>query len=174
MKKFTAALLLLISILHLSACSTHVSANVPSDFYMLMDVRDPERDAAKNVNIRIHANGKVEYDIYETGGVIHYDENDVVTYEQSQIVQHGKLRLTATQMDALWKALSDTRFFELAHKYQMQIGNSYAFILVEAGGKKHTVDNIGMEVAEMRALVETVIGMLPEDVNIEYGEGYTP
>lgn len=167
-------ILLLTIMMLLSACSTPVTENIPSDFYMMMDVRDSDSEIAQNINLRIHANGNVEYDVYATGGVIHYDESDVVSYEKSQIVRDGEFRLTAAQMETLWKTVNDEHFFELSDKYEMQIGYSYAFILIEAEGKKHMVDNIGMEVSEMRALVETVAAMMPDDINFEYGEGYIP
>lgn len=140
----------------------------------MMDVRDKDRQTAKNVNLRIHANGKVEYDIYATGGVIHYDENDRVRYGKNQIIQEGRFSLTPDQMEILWQTINRTRFFELADKYQMQIGYSYAFILIEANGQEQMVDNIGMEVPEMRALVEMVAALMPYDINIEYGEGFKP
>lgn len=174
LKKNTALLLLITILMSLNACTAPVAENIPSDFYMMMDVRDVDHQAAKNINIRIQANGKVEYDIYETGGVIYYDENDVVRYDKDQIARDGKFRLTATQMETLWEAIDENRFFELSDKYQMQIGYSYAFILIEANEKKHMVDNIGMEVPAMRSIVETVAAMMPDDIEFEYGEGYTP
>lgn len=173
-KKNTALCLLLTAMLFLSACSSQVAESVPSDFYMMMDVRDADSQTARNSNIRIHANGKVDYDVYETRGVIHYDENAIVRYDKDQIVRDGKFRLSAAEMEALWSAITDNQFFELSDKYQMEIGHSYAFILIEANGQKHMVDNIGMEVPEMRALVETVAAMAPDDIKFEYGEGYIP
>lgn len=174
LKKHAASLLVLTTMILLTACSRQVAENVPSDFYIMMDVHDADGDTAQNINIRIHANGKVDYDIYETGGVIYYDENDIVRYEKSQIVQDGTFRLTAGELKRLWETIEDNEFFELSDKYQMQIGHSYAFVLIEANGKTHMVDNIGMEVPGMRALVETVATMMPDGIDIEYGEGYVP
>ena len=174
LKKLEARLLVMAIMILLTACSGQVAENVPSDFYMMMDVRDAGSDTAQNINIRIHANGKVDYDIYGTGGVIHYAENDIVKYDKNQIVHVGEFRLTATQMRKLWETINENRFFELSDKYQMAIGHSYAFIMIEANGDQQMVDNIGIEVPEMRALVETVAAMMPDDIDIEYGEGYVP
>jgi hypothetical protein len=44
--------------------------------------------------------------------------------------------------------------------------------MVEADGMQHKVDNIGLEVPQIRTIVETVAAMLPSGVDIEYGEGY--
>ncbi len=173
-KKNTVGLLLITVLLFLSACATKSAENIPSDFYMMMDVHAVDRQTARNINIRIQAAGTVEYDIYETGGVIKYDENDIVTYDQGQIVRDGTFMLTGTQVKRLWEAIEEIQFFELSEKYQMEIGYSYAFILIEANGQTHTVDNIGMEVPEMRFLVETVADLMPDDIEFAYGEGYIP
>ena len=56
----------------------------------------------------------------------------------------------------------------------MEIGLSYAFVVVQADGQRHIVDNIGMEVPEMRAIMEATDAILPKEVNLEYGDGHTP
>ena len=35
-------------------------------------------------------------------------------------------------------------------------------------------DNIGMEVPEIRAIVEATNAVMPEGVDLDYGEGYLP
>jgi hypothetical protein len=96
-----------------------------------------------------------------------------VTYSPDQILRTGKFKLTAAQRNQLWDAINENHFFELSENSQIQIGSSYAFIMIEADGEKHKVDNIGLEVAQVRAIVETVAAVLPDGVEIDYGEGYT-
>ena len=97
-----------------------------------MDVQSADKETAQNINIRINAKGEAEFAIYDTGGVIHYDPND------------------------------------------MAICHSYAFIMIEANGQRHQIDNIGMEAPEIRALVEVMNTLMPGGINLEYGEGYMP
>jgi len=89
-------------------------------------------------------------------------------------VETGKFELSDAELEQLWIAIKANKFFELETESQMAIGHSYAFIMVEADGKRHQVDNIGLEMPEMRALVETINAILPEGINLEYGEGYVP
>ena len=56
----------------------------------------------------------------------------------------------------------------------MALGHSYAFLLVQADGQKHMVNNIGMEVPEIREIVEAARHLLPAGVKPDYGKGYIP
>jgi predicted AlkP superfamily pyrophosphatase or phosphodiesterase len=170
-KKMNVAVLLAAAMTVITACTPRTGSGVPADFHMMMDVHDADSDTAQNINIQIDASGQVEYEIYSTGGVISYDENDIVRYEKDQVVQNGKFKLTETQLNSLWDAFNDNHFFELNRTYQMAIGNSYAFIMLEADDQKHMVHNIGVDVPEMRALVEAVDAMLPEGIDLDYAEG---
>jgi hypothetical protein len=40
--------------------------------------------------------------------------------------------------------------------------------------RKHQVDNIGMEVSEVRAIVEATEKIVPQEINFGYGEGFRP
>jgi hypothetical protein len=157
-----------------TGCSTNNKSSIPTDFFFVMDVQSADKDAAQNINIRINAKGEAEFEIYDTGGVIHYDLNDMVIYDADQILETGKFDLDETELEKLWDAINDNKFFELTEDYRMAIGHSYAFIMIEADGLRHQVDNIGMEVPEIRALVEVIDAILPEGINIEYGKGYVP
>lgn len=98
----------------------------------------------------------------------------MVVYDGSQVVDRGAFQLSAAQMGRIWQAVEAGSFFQLTDDYRMALGNSYAFISVEANGEKHQVDNIGMEVTAIRAILETVNSLLPCDAKIIYGEGHTP
>jgi hypothetical protein len=141
-----------------------------------MDVRGARADMAGNVhvNIRINSNGQGRFEYYDSGSGINYDRNEIVTYDASQIIEIGTFKLTDEKLGQLWNILSENHFFELDEHYQMALGHSYAFLLVEANGERQLVDNIGMEVPEIRAIVEAVRTLLPKNINFEYGEGFTP
>ena len=79
--------------------------------------------------------------------------------------------MPAEELERLWETIDENRFFDLTEDYRMQIGLSYAFIVVQSGGRRHQVFNIGMEVPAIRAIVETVDAMLPEEIGLEYGVG---
>lgn len=171
------SILALFCLVATSGCSGNDSTSrVPSDFVFVMDVRATEDDLAGNihVNVRIDAKGKGRFEYYDSGSGISYDLNDIVTYDPSQVVKSGKFKLTNEKLGELWGLLNEKRFFELDEHYQVALGYSYAFILVEANGKSHIVDNIGMEVPEIKAIVEEVGTLLPQDINFEYGEGVPP
>lgn len=168
-----AGLVLLCTIL-VTGCSMSRTSSVPSDFYFVMDARSAERGTANHVYIKGNADGEGQYDVYDSGGTIQYDLNDVVIYSPDQIVKDGSFKLSNAELEQLWYVINENKFFDLDKKYQMQIGHSYAFILIEAEGRKHIVDNIGMEVPETRAIVDATNAVLPEGVAIEYGEGYIP
>jgi hypothetical protein len=139
-----------------------------------MDVRSAERGSAQHINVQINAKGKGQYDVYDSGGEIRYDLNDIVTYDADQVVKTGKFDLSNAELGQLWDAINQNRFFELETKYQMAMGHSYTFIMVEADGRKHMVDNIGVEVPEIGALVEATDALMPNRIDLDYGEGYVP
>ncbi len=123
------------------------------------------------MHIRINAGGAGRYERYETGGVIRGDANGRVTYEPDQVLAVGEFTLAEDELRQLWKAIKENNFFALTGDYRMAMGHSYAFIRVEADGRRHQVFNIGMEVPEIRAIVEATEAVLPEDVDLAYREG---
>jgi len=163
--------------LAVSSCSVEDSpGRVPSDFAFVMDVRSTEDDLGENihVNIRIDARGKGQFEYYDSGSSISYDLDDIVTYDASQVVRSGKFKLTDEELGQLWDLLDKNHFFELEEHYQIALGHSFAFIMVDANHKRYRVDNIGLEVPEIRAIVEGTSAILPETINFEYGEGVGP
>ena len=167
-----ASIVLALCMVTASGCSTTNVSGVPLDFIFIMDARSAGNGIAQDVNIQINAKGEGRYERYNTGGVIQQDGNDMVTYERSQVVEVGQFKLSEDDLRHLWKEISKNNFFSLTDDYRMQIGLSYAFILIEADGRRHQVFNIGMEVPEIRAIVETTAMMLPKGVKLEYGVGY--
>jgi hypothetical protein len=164
-------------ILMTSGCSNEDDpSRVPSDFVFVMDVRAAENKLTENihVNVRINARGKGRFVYYDSGAGINYDPNGIVVYDRSQVVRSGKFRLTDEKLEQLWDLLNDHGFFMLDGHYQTALGFSYAFMMVEANDTKYMVNNIGMEVPEIRALVEAIGEILPEEIKIEYGEGFRP
>ena len=172
--KYLVILFTLVVAFFAGGCSADQNTSVPAGFFFVMDVQSDNKEAAQNINIRVNAKGEAEFEIYDTGGVIQYDLNDMVTYDAEQIVETGKFDLSDAGLEKLWNAINDNKFFELTEDYRMAIGYSYAFIMIEADGQRHQVDNIGMEIPEIRALVEAIDTIMPEGVNLEYGEGYVP
>lgn len=170
--KVYSFILLLMEVWLLVSCSTRAGSNIPKDFSFLMDVRNAERGSSNNIHITINSKGQAYFEEYNTNGSINYDLNGIVTYSPDQVVRTGKFKLSKTQLKQLWNTINENKFFELTESYQIQIGFSYAFVMVEADGKKHKVDNIGLEVPQVRAIVGTVAAMLPDGVDIDYGEGY--
>ena len=168
--------LLTLGLISLAGCSSNNIGNVPADFSFVMDVSSAEdlADCPVNINIRIDARGRGQYDYYDTECAIVYDTNHIVTYKQGQILKSGELKLSAVELEGLWNAIEQNNFFGLTEDYRMEMGFSYAFIMVEANGQTHIVDNIGMEIPEMRAMVEATNALMPEDVSLEYGEGFNP
>lgn len=169
MKLFLRYLLILITLLLSTTigCSTGNEGLTPSDFVLIMDIRVADDDLAQNVNIRINADGRGEYERYNTSGTIQQDSDGMVTYGTDQIVDTGKFRLSDTDLMQLWKTLNDNHFFDLEEDFQMALGHSYDFIKVHANGQRHQVFNIGMAVPEMRAIVEFIQTLLPADVNVD-------
>lgn len=166
--------LLFILLTLVPACSVDKTASLPSDFSFIMDVGTSEGWSANHIHITIDSKGHANFEVYDSGGVIHYDQNDIVTYDEAQIINEGKFDLTRDGQERLWNAIHQNRFFDLTEDYRMAIGHSYAFIMIEADDRKHVVDNIGMEVPEIRALVEATDAVVPEELDLEYGEGYVP
>ncbi len=158
-----------------SACSANDAGDVPADFTFVIDVKsaeDNEEHTAQNVNSQINAEGEGQYERYDTGGVIRGDANDGVMYGADQVLAAGEFKLEEDELRQLWEAIQENKFFEVTGDYRMAIGHSYAFIMVEADGRRHQVFNIGLEVPEIRAIVEATEAVLPEGVDIEYGEGF--
>ena len=139
-----------------------------------MDVGTSELGSTSHVHIIIDSEGRGQFEVYDSEGVIHYDQNDIVTYDKDQVLITGKFNLTPDEQERLWTAIQQNQFFDLTDDYRMSIGHSYAFIMIEADGKKHIVDNIGMEVQEVMALVEATDAIVPEELDLDYGEGYVP
>ena len=172
-KTIFSLMILMLCAVGISGCVTELNSNVPSDFSLTLDAYSA-RQQQKNVNIQIDAQGKGHYEIYNNGGVIRMDEDSKVVYERSQVTESGNFQLSAKQADDLWGTINKNYFFQLTDDYRMQIGLSYAFIQVEANGQIHQVDNIGMEVPEIRAIVEIVNSMLPSEASIVYRDGQMP
>ena len=172
-RKYLLVLLILGVILG-TGCATKNLSAVPADFSFVMDARSAEAGNANNVHIKIKAKGEGQYDYYDTRGAIRYDLNHMVTYEADQILKSGKFKLSQAELRQLWQAINQNNFFNLTDDYRMEMGFSYAFIVVEANSQRHIVDNIGMEVPEVRNIVEAVDAIMPEGVNLDYGEGFVP
>ena len=166
--------LLVLSMVIMSGCSTADAHSLPSDFIFILDARSPVKQTAQNINIQINAEGEGRYERYNTGGVTHQDENGMVIYEHNQVVETGKFKLHDDQLEQLWQVINENGFFQLTEDYRMAIGYSYAFIVIEADSRRHQVYNIGMEVPEIRAIVEQVSSMLPKSVILDYEEGFVP
>lgn len=158
----------------LSGCSQNQVSHIPSDFYFLLDIRSADPGSTQNIHIQIDASGEGTYQYYDTGGVIQYDPDHVVTFDNDQVVRDGMFHCSQTELAGLWQTIEDQRFFSLADNYEMALGHSYAFLLVQADGQKHMVNNIGMEVPEIRKIVESAWQLLPAGVEPDYGEGYIP
>ena len=140
-----------------------------------MDVKSAKDfEGCVNVNIRIDANGKGRFDVYDTGCAIEFETNDMVTYKSGKIIEKGQFKLSGSELEELWNAINENNFFSLTEDYRMSMGFSYTFIMVEADGHQHIVDNIGIEVPEVKALVEATDTVMPEGVALDYGEGFLP
>lgn len=165
---------IILGLVTMSGCSAGSADDVPSDLVFVMDVRSARdrENPAQNVNVRIDAGGQGRYERYDTGGTTRMDANDVVTYSPDQVVQAGEFRLGKKELRQLWVIIQENHFYDLTGDYQMAIGYSYAFVMVEANGRRHQVFNIGMQVSEIKAIVEAVGTMLPKGVDIEYRLGW--
>ncbi len=166
-------LILLWIVVVASSCSRNYGNDVPGDFLLIVDAQSAA-EATQNINLQIKANGKGQYERYDTGGVIRGDLENMVTYEASQVVETREFNLNRDELKNLWRAVEDNNIFELTGDYRSPRGFSYAFIMIEADGRKHQVFNIGMEVPAIKAMVEATDAVLPIGVNLEYREGYLP
>lgn len=146
---------------------------VPADMRLLVDA-ESAHDPGEHVNVRVAANGEGQYDRYRTGGAIRSDTSGMVIYEPNQVTESGSFQLDRDALRRLWVAIKDNRFFELTGDYRMAMGFSYAFIIVDADGRRYRVFNIGMEVPEIRALLEDIETELPPRIDLEYREGSSP
>lgn len=166
--------LLILSLVAASGCTTPNTNSIPPDFNFILDVHSPEKQTAQNIYIQINAKGKGHFERYNTGGTIHLDTDDMIVYESDQVVGTGNFKLRDEQVEQLWHVINENDFFQLTGDYRMAIGYSYAFISIEANNRSHQVFNIGMEVPEIRAIVEMINSMLPAGVVIIYREGFVP
>lgn len=160
----------LIALLSLGACSFPGASHPPADFLLILDAKSAH-GIADHVNVRIDAAGTGRYERYETAGVIRGDTSGMVTYAPDQIVDAGEFRVGRAALDELWQAIDAARFFELDGDYRMALGHSYAFIVVEAAGRRGHVWNVGMEVPEVAAIVEATDRVLPDGIDLEYPAG---
>jgi hypothetical protein len=162
----------------ISGCnSIETTSRVPSDFFLIADANSAisdEKAPAQNVYIQINADGKGVFDRYDTNGAITFDEDHMVTYTADQVIETGEFVLNDRQLESLWNAIEEIKFFELTDDYRLSLGFSYAFMMVEANGRSHVVDNIGLELAEMKTIVELMNSFLPENAMIVYREGVLP
>jgi hypothetical protein len=157
-------------------CSAKNTNPTPSDFLFIMDVKSAGNfeGSTEHVNIEIDPIGRGRYELSDTEGAIQFDLNHMVTYQPSQVIEKGQFKLSDTELKGLWNAINENNFFDLTEDYRMAMGFSYAFIVVEADGERHIVDNIGMELPEVRAIVEATDGIMPEGIELDYGKGYLP
>lgn len=174
MKKAFLNALLILGVLFIAGCSSNTISSVPSDFLFIMDVQKVGdfEDCPVNVNLRIDAHGSGKYEAYDTDCAIQYDLNHMFTYKQSQVLETGNFKLSDAELKGLWNSINQNNFFNLTDDYRMEIGFSYAFIVVKADGQQHIVDNIGMEVPEIRVIIEAADAVMPEGVSLDYGNGF--
>jgi hypothetical protein len=154
-------------------CPDGKQNNIPPDFLLSVDVKSAG-EAVQHLNIRITAEGKGQYDRYKTGGVIREDNNNMITYNEDQVLESGEFLVKQDEMKKLWGAITENHFFELTNDYRMAIGHSYAFIIVEAEERRHRVFNIGMEVPQIWEIIKAIEMVLPDELDLEYREGYVP
>jgi hypothetical protein len=175
-KQILLIILLVSGILLFTGCRADSTNNVPSDFLFIIDVKSAGdfEGSTVHINIKIDANGRGRFELYDTEGAIQFDLNHMVTYQQSQVIEKGQFKFSDDELEGLWNAINENGFFDLTEDYRMAMGFSYAFIVVEADGERHIVDNIGMEVPEVRAIVDATDALMPDRVDLEYGEGYLP
>jgi len=144
---------------------------VPSDFWLLLDA-ESAANPSQHINVRIDALGHGEYDRYDTESAIVYDSAGMVTYDVDHVLESGTFDVAPEALERLWAAIQKHGFFDLTGDYRMSIGFSWAFIVVQADHARHRVDNIGMEVPEIRAIVEAIQTVLPEGVRVRYRRGH--
>ena len=170
-KTISLAFLMLLWLMVLASGCVPAKTPVPTDFLFILDARS---SGAEHVNIQINANGKGQYERYDSGGVIERNENGMVVYDSDQVIEKGNFTLNHEQLTQLWQAINQNNLFQLTDDYRMAIGYSYAHITLHANEQRYRVDNIGMEVPEIRAIVEKTNSILPVGVALDYGEGFSP
>ena len=167
--------LLALSLALSDACTPkEKSAAVPADFVFVLDARGRENQlrGSQHFHILIDSQGAGRFEGYDPQGVLHYDMNKMVTYDPSQVVRTGTFELTNKELNRIITLLKENHFFALKESYQMELGDSYAFLMVHMNGQQHIVDNIGMEVPEIKAIVEGVNIFLPDEIDLQYGKGF--
>jgi len=149
-------------------------ASIPSDFVFVLDARGRQNHprGSPHFHILIDSQGAGRFEGYDPQGVLHYDMNKMVTYDPSQVVRAGTFELTNKELNRLIALLDDNDFFALKESYQMELGDAYAFIMVRMNGRQHIVDNIGMDVPAIGAIVEGVNALLPDEIDLQYGKGF--
>ncbi len=164
--------LIALSMVATNGCASLSRRDVPRDFMFLLhaDVPSQEGQAAQNVFIRINSRGQGHFERYNTGGIVRYDESGMVAYEREQVVDTGDFKLRGQQVKRLWQAIRDNNFFQLKGDYLREFDTYYAFLVIEANGQTHKVDNVGVEVPEIGVILDRLRSMLPLDVAICYGD----
>ena len=122
-----------------AGCSTASMRGVPADFRFVMDAGSAASATGQNVNIRIDARGQGRYEVYDTGGSIEFDEDNMVVYKRAQVVKAGRFKLQEQELRQLWELVIKQNFFALTGDYRMEIGSAFAFVMVEAEGRRHQV-----------------------------------
>ena len=166
--------LVALSMVASSGCTAPPARSVPPDFTFILDAHSPEGKTLLYMRIKINSEGEGHFERYDTGVSIGLGQDGTVVLEIDQLVDTGGFLLREHQVDELWQTIDEHDFFQLTGDYRMAIGYSYAFIRIEADGQSHQVFNIGMEVPEIRAIVEEVSSILPSDVVLVYGGGPWP
>jgi hypothetical protein len=161
-----------LSVIQLIGC-TGKETGIPDDFSFLINVRSTQ-GYTNHYHIEIDSLGKGSYILYDTEGSIEYKTDGMIVVPLFKTIERGKFDLTQQQLSSLLRVVEENSFFTLEEAYQMSLGHSFAFIAVTLDGQTHQVDNIGMEVPELRAIVSGVQGLLPARINIDYGEGFVP
>lgn len=158
-------------LLIVGGCSGSITNNIPADFVLIVDADSAVRDV-ENINIQISAKGKGRYQCYNTRGAIRFDTTNMITYKPDQVTATGEFRVEQKALEKLWKMIEENHFFKLSGDYTRSIGLSYGFIVVRGEGRKHQVFNIGMEVPEIRAIIEATNKVLPKEIGLVYRKGY--
>ena len=173
-RKILFFLLALFITLTAACTSQEKPAAVPADFVFVLDARGRENQprGSQHFHILIDSHGAGRFEGYDPQGVLHYDMNKMVTYDPSQVVRTGTFELTNKELNRIISLLDENHFFALKESYQMELGDSYAFLMVQMNGQQHIVDNIGMDVPEIRAIVEGVNIFLPDEIDLQYGKGF--
>lgn len=166
-QKSTLLFLVLLFLLGPPGCS----ANVPTDFNMIVDARRSEPAAGsptEHIYLEINQSGSSSYIIYDTGGTITHDSDGFISISPGQIIKTGSFKISSQALENIWNQLEDSHFFDLNDDYRMSIGNAYAFLVVRANSQTHSVDNIGIFLPEIQGIFQAINGSLPDQLLIEY------